>query len=86
VTVEQSGDTLRIGTVKQRSISFGNKRELRAELTLPNLRQLTSGGVGAAEVKALAATACGWHWKVRAPSTSARSTATSTCGSVASAA
>lgn len=51
VTVEQSGDTLRIGTVKQRTINFGNRQELRAELTLPNLRQLTSGGVGAAEVK-----------------------------------
>ena len=51
VTVEQSGDTLHIGTVKQRTINFGNRQELRAELTLPNLRQLTSGGVGATDVK-----------------------------------
>lgn len=51
VTVEQSGDTLHIGTVKQRSINFGKRHELRAELTLPNLRQLTSGGVGATDVK-----------------------------------
>lgn len=51
VTVEQSGDTLHIGTVKQRTINFGNRQELRAELTLPNLRQLTSGGVGATDIK-----------------------------------
>jgi hypothetical protein len=51
VTVEQSGDTLHIGTVKQRTINFGKRQELRAELTLPNLRQLTSGGVGATDVK-----------------------------------
>lgn len=51
VTVEQSGDTLHIGTVKQRTINFGKRHELRAELTLPNLRQLTSGGVGATDVK-----------------------------------
>jgi hypothetical protein len=50
VVVEQSGDTLHIGTAKMNNISFGNKRELRAELTLPNLRALTSGGVGATEV------------------------------------
>ncbi|MBY0556315.1 MAG: DUF2807 domain-containing protein [Burkholderiaceae bacterium] len=51
VTVVQSGDTLHIGTVKQRTINFGNRQELRAELTLPNLRQLTSGGVGVTDVK-----------------------------------
>jgi hypothetical protein len=50
VTVEQTGDTLHIGTSKMRSFSFGNNKELRAELTLPNLRQLVSGGVGATEV------------------------------------
>lgn len=50
VTVEQAGDTLRIGTHKLRSFSFGNKQELRAELTLPNLRQVVSGGVGSTEV------------------------------------
>ena len=50
VTVEQTGDTLHIGTSKNRSFSFGNKQELRAELTLPNLRQVVSGGVGSTEV------------------------------------
>ncbi|MYN19295.1 DUF2807 domain-containing protein [Rugamonas sp. FT107W] len=50
VTVEQTGDTLHIGTSKIRSFSFGNKQELRAELTLPNLRQVVSGGVGSTEV------------------------------------
>ena len=50
VTVQQSGDTLRIATVKTNTISIGGKKDLRAELTLPNLRALTSGGVGATEV------------------------------------
>ena len=50
VTVQQSGDTLRIATIKTNSISIGGKKDLRAELTLPNLRALTSGGVGATEV------------------------------------
>ncbi|MYM88319.1 DUF2807 domain-containing protein [Rugamonas sp. FT82W] len=50
VTVEQTGDTLHIGTSKIRSFNFGNKQELRAELTLPNLRQVVSGGVGSTEV------------------------------------
>lgn len=50
VVVEQNGETLRIGTSKVNSVSFGNKRELRAELTLPNLRAVASGGVGATEV------------------------------------
>lgn len=50
VTVQQTGDTLRIATIKTNSISIGGKKDLRAELTLPNLRALTSGGVGATEV------------------------------------
>ncbi|MYM23088.1 hypothetical protein GTP46_10565 [Duganella sp. FT135W] len=50
VVVEQSGETLHIGTQKMSSFNFGNKRELRAELTLPNLQQLTSSGVGATEM------------------------------------
>ncbi len=50
VVVEQSGDTLHIGTRKMNSVHFGNQRELRAELTLPNLRAVTSGGVGSTEV------------------------------------
>lgn len=49
VVVDQSGDTLHIGTQKVKNINFGNQRELRAELTLPNLRALTSSGVGSAE-------------------------------------
>ena len=44
VVVEQSGETLHIGTTRMNSINFGNKRELRAELTLPNLRALASSG------------------------------------------
>lgn len=50
VTVQQTGDTLRIATVKTNSITIGGKKDLRAELTLPNLRALVSGGVGATEV------------------------------------
>jgi len=50
VTVEQSGETLHIGTKKMNNIHFGNKRELRAELTLPNVRSLSSGGVGSTEM------------------------------------
>lgn len=50
VVVEQSGETLHIGTTRMNSINFGNKRELRAELTLPSLRALASSGVGATEV------------------------------------
>jgi hypothetical protein len=50
VVVEQSGETLHIGTAKMNTFNFGNKRELRAELTLPNLRALASSGVGATEV------------------------------------
>jgi hypothetical protein len=50
VVVEQSGETLHIGTTKMNSINFGNKRDLRAELTLPNLRAVASSGVGATEV------------------------------------
>lgn len=50
VVVEQNGETLHIGTAKMRTIHFGNSRELRAELTLPNLRGMTSAGVGSTEV------------------------------------
>lgn len=50
IIVEQSGDTLHIGTKKVNAINFGNKQELRAELTLPNLRSVISGGVGSTEV------------------------------------
>ena len=50
VTVLQSGDQLRIDTGKSNTINFGNKQEVRAELTLPHLREVVSGGVGATEV------------------------------------
>lgn len=52
VTVSQSGDTLSIDSDNKRW-SFGNneRRELRAELTLPNLNELVSTGVGSSEVK-----------------------------------
>lgn len=48
VIVEQIGDTIHIGT-NFKGIHIG-RRDLRAELTLPNLRELVSGGVGATEV------------------------------------
>jgi len=48
VIVEQSGDTLHIGT-NFKGVHFG-KHELRAELTLPNLNEMVSSGVGATEV------------------------------------
>ena len=50
VTVRQSGDTLSIGTVKTSTINIGTKRDLRAELTLPNLRALVSAGIGATDI------------------------------------
>jgi hypothetical protein len=48
VTVVQNGDTLRIGT-ELRGMHVGSPK-LHAELTLPNLRELVSAGVGSAEV------------------------------------
>lgn len=52
VVTSQQGDTLQIDIERERHIHFGkdNKDQLRAELTLPNLNELTSQGVGAAEV------------------------------------
>jgi hypothetical protein len=49
VVVTQRGDTLRIGT-DLRGIQM-NRPNLRAELTLPNLAELVSAGVGSAEVQ-----------------------------------
>ncbi|MYN10313.1 GIN domain-containing protein [Pseudoduganella aquatica] len=48
VTVVQNGDTLRIGT-ELNGVQLHN-HQLRAELTLPNLRELVSAGVGSADV------------------------------------
>lgn len=50
VTTTQHGDTLQIDT-DNGQWNFGNKRELRAELTLPNLSEFTSQGVGATTVQ-----------------------------------
>ncbi|HEY0060786.1 MAG TPA: DUF2807 domain-containing protein [Telluria sp.] len=52
VSVVQDGDTLSIDTDSRGWHFKGNERgELRAELTLPNLTQLVSHGVGASDVK-----------------------------------
>ena len=50
VTTTQNGDTLHIDTASRNHFHFGNSKELRAELTLPNLAELRSQGVGATEV------------------------------------
>ncbi|MES2316972.1 MAG: DUF2807 domain-containing protein [Pseudomonadota bacterium] len=52
VTVAQSGDTLTIDT-ENRGWNFGgsDQHEVRAELTLPNLNELVSHGVGASNVQ-----------------------------------
>ena len=50
VTVSQQGDTLRINSTKRR-FHFGNDQRIRAELTLPNLNEFSSHGVGSAEVR-----------------------------------
>ncbi len=54
VSVSQSGDTLTIDTDTRNSKwNFGgrDKNELRAELTLPNLSEFVSNGVGSSEVR-----------------------------------
>lgn len=48
VVVEQHGDSLHIGT-ELRGVRLG-KTGLRAELTLPNLHELVSGGVGSTDI------------------------------------
>ena len=53
VVTTQQGDTLQIDIERNRHIHFGgaNKAEqLRAELTLPNLNEVVSQGVGTAEI------------------------------------
>lgn len=52
VVTTQQGDTLQIDIERERHFHFGkeNKEQLRAELTLPNLSELVSQGVGAAEI------------------------------------
>lgn len=51
VVVTQSGDTIRIGTDNLKGIFIGSSPKLKAELSLPQLRELVSAGVGSAEVK-----------------------------------
>lgn len=53
VVTTQQGDTLLIDIEHNRHLHFGkdNKEQLRAELTLPNLNELVSQGVGAADIK-----------------------------------
>jgi hypothetical protein len=52
VVTSQQGDTLQIDNERERHFHFGkdHKDQVRAELTLPNLSELVSQGVGAAEV------------------------------------
>ncbi|MES3022684.1 MAG: DUF2807 domain-containing protein [Pseudomonadota bacterium] len=50
VSVSQDGDTLQIDTGRGGFRWGGGKRELRAELTLPNMKELASHGVGSAEL------------------------------------
>ncbi|PWF55197.1 GIN domain-containing protein [Massilia glaciei] len=51
VSVSQQGDTLQIDTGRGGGFRWGRgKPELRAELTLPNMSELASHGVGSAEV------------------------------------
>ncbi len=49
VTAVQSGDTLIINTEKENGIHIG-RNALRAELTLPALREVVSAGVGSSDV------------------------------------
>ena len=52
VSVVQDGDTIKIDTASRNwTFSGKNHVELRAELTLPNLNELVSQGVGAADIK-----------------------------------
>lgn len=52
VVTSQQGDTLHIDTVSDRHFHFGGNKQhqLRAELTLPNFKELVSQGVGSAEI------------------------------------
>lgn len=50
VTTRQHGETLEIDTERQRSTRGRNEPTLRAELTVPNLAEFVSEGVGASTV------------------------------------
>jgi hypothetical protein len=49
LTAQQSGDTLNIGTDME-GIRMGRQSPLRAELVLPNLREVSSESVGSTEI------------------------------------
>jgi hypothetical protein len=53
VVTTQQGDTLHIDIERNRHIHFGkdNREQLRAELTLPNLDELVSQGVGSTDIR-----------------------------------
>lgn len=50
VTTRQQGETLEIGTEKRANYHLGRNPKLRAELTVPNLAEFVSEGVGASTV------------------------------------
>lgn len=52
VVTSQQGDTLHIDIERNRHINFGSnhKEQLRAELTLPNVNELVSMGVGSSDI------------------------------------
>jgi len=50
VTTVQHGETLEIGTERRNHYNNGRRPKLRAELTVPNLAELSSEGVGASTV------------------------------------
>jgi len=50
VTTRQHGETLEIDTERRNGYSSGRRAKLRAELTVPNLAELSSEGVGASTV------------------------------------
>jgi hypothetical protein len=52
ITTTQRGDTLLIDTENNNNTHFGNNKgnELRADLTVPNLQEFVSEGVGSSEV------------------------------------
>jgi len=54
VTTRQQGETLEIDTEKRNNYHLGLNRTLRAELTVPNLAEFVSGGVGASTVSGFA--------------------------------
>ncbi|MGZ3183267.1 MAG: head GIN domain-containing protein [Telluria sp.] len=50
VTVTQKGEMLDIDMEKNNHIHFGHREQLRGDLTVPNLKEFISAGVGSSEV------------------------------------